>query len=155
MNVTSNTVVSLHYTLKNGDGRVLDTSKERDPLTFLHGAGEIIPGLEDALEGHADGDSFSVSVEPDKAYGEYQDSLTFDVSKDQFQDSDKISEGMQVQAKMQDGSTRILTVKEIKDSDVKLDANHPLAGQTLHFDIEIENVREPTEEERDQGHARK
>ncbi len=147
MKVASNTVVSFDYTLKDEQGQVLDSSQGKEPLSFIHGSGRIIPGLEKALEGHDEGDSFDTSVEPTEAYGEYDENLIFDVPKNQFQDAEKISEGMQVQAQMQDGSTQVLTIKDIGEADVTLDANHPLAGQTLHFNITVTDVREPTQSE--------
>lgn len=151
MKVASNTVVSFDYTLKDEQGQILDSSQGKEPLSFIHGSGRIIPGLEKALEGHDEGDSFDTSVEPAEAYGEYDENLIFDVPKNQFQDAEKISEGMQVQAQMQDGSTQVLTIKDIGEADVTLDANHPLAGQTLHFNITVTDVREPTQSEIDNG----
>jgi FKBP-type peptidyl-prolyl cis-trans isomerase SlyD len=149
--ISENTVVSFDYTLKNDDGQILDSSEERDPLTFIHGTGAIIPGLEQALDGRKEGESFSLSLKPDQAYGEYNENLIFEVPKTQFQDTTSIAVGTQVQAQMQDGSKQVLMIKEVGDENVTLDANHPLAGENLHFDIEVKEVREASSEELDQN----
>lgn len=151
MQISENKVVSFDYTLKNDDGQILDSSQERDPLTFIHGTGAIIPGLEQALEGRKEGEAFSLSLKPEHAYGEYNENLIFEVPKTQFQDSTSIAVGTQVQAQMQDGSKQVLMIKDVGDENVTLDANHPLAGENLHFDIEVKEVREPTSEELDQN----
>lgn len=153
MNVAENKVVSFEYTLKNDNGEVLDTSEGREPLTFIHGKGAIIPGLEKALEGKEEGESFSISLKPEEGYGQYDEKLVFDIPKSQFKDMENIQQGMQVQAQMQNGQTQILTVKDIGDADVTLDANHPLAGEELHFDVDVQAVREATEEEIEHGHV--
>ncbi len=147
MQISDNTVVSFDYTLKNDDGQILDSSQEREPLTFIHGTGSIIPGLEEALAGREEGESFSLSLKPDQAYGEYNENLIFDVPKTQFQDPSSIAVGTQVQAQMQDGSKQVLMIKEVGDDKVTLDANHPLAGENLHFDIEVKEVREASSDE--------
>lgn len=153
MQVAEKTVVSMNYTLTGDDGAVIDSSEGREPLSFIAGRGMIIPGLEQALIGKNPGDEVSVTVSPEEGYGEYNEEMTVQVNKDQFQGDSEIAEGMQVQAHNKDGSTQILTVKEVSDDQVTLDANHPLAGQTLHFDVSIEDVREATQEELDHGHT--
>lgn len=153
MKIEADKVVSIDYTLKDDQGTVIDTSNERGPLSFLFGSGTIIPGLENELEGKEKGDSFSVTVEPKEGYGEYDDTMMFEVGKDQFQDSSQIEEGMQVQAQNNQGHVQILTVKSIGDEKVTLDANHPLAGQKLFFDVSVTDVREASEEEIDHGHV--
>ncbi|TVQ38639.1 MAG: peptidylprolyl isomerase [Spirochaetaceae bacterium] len=153
MNVREKTVVSIDYTLKDDSGTVLDSSENREPLSFLYGSGSIIPGLEKALHGRTAGDALSVTVEPDEGYGEYNEDLVFAVGKDRFQDPSIIEVGSQVQAQTADGAVQVLTIKGIGDDDVTLDANHPLAGQTLHFDVAVADVREATAEEVDHGHA--
>ena len=152
MQVEPQKVVSIDYTLKDDNGNVLDSSQGSEPLSFIYGTGSIIPGLEKALEGKATGDEVSVTVEPEEGYGQYDDSLIIQVTKDKFQDPDNVQEGMQVQAQSQDGNVQILTVKSIDGEQVTLDANHPLAGQRLNFDVEVAEVREPTQEELDHGH---
>lgn len=153
MKIAKDAKVRIDYTLKNQNGDVLDSSEEREPLAFLQGSGQIIPGLEKALEGREAGDSFSVEIEPGEGYGEYDEELIFEVPRDRFQNQDGIEAGMQVQAQLQDGSTQILTIQSVGDDQVTLDANHPLAGETLHFDVEVAEVSEPSQEEIDHGHA--
>ncbi len=153
MKVVENTAVSIDYTLKNDRGSVIDSSEGKEPLTFIQGAGRIISGLEDALEGKEEGEAFSITIEPEKAYGKHDGSLILSVSRDRFQNPDDIGEGMQVQAQLQDGSVGVLTVREVSDDQVTLDANHPLAGETLHFDVQVKDVREATQEEIDAGQA--
>ena len=153
MQISDKHVVSMNYTLKDDQGTVLDTSENRDALQFIVGSGMIIPGLEKELHGKEKGDKVSVTVQPKDAYGEYDATKIVTVSKSQFQEGTEIKAGMQVQAQSQDGQIQILTVKEVENDDVTLDANHPLAGQTLHFDVQIEDVRDATEEELNHGHV--
>jgi FKBP-type peptidyl-prolyl cis-trans isomerase SlyD len=153
MKITTHAKVRIDYTLKNDDGEVLDTSEGREPLAFLQGAGQIITGLEQALEGREAGDRFSVSIEPALGYGEYDDDLVFEVPRERFGGEGEIAEGVQVQAEMQDGSVSVLTIVDIADDLVTLDANHPLAGETLHFDVEVAEVSEATAEEIEHGHV--
>ena len=153
MQIETNKVVSIDYTLKDDDGNVLDSSQNSEPLSFIYGNGSIIPGLEKALDGKDTGDEISVTVEPEEGYGQYDDSLIIQVTKDKFQDPDNVQEGMQVQAQSQDGHMQILTVKSVDGEQVTLDANHPLAGQRLSFDVAVADVREPSQEEIDQGHV--
>ena len=153
MQISDKHVVSMNYTLKDDQGTVLDTSENRDALQFIVGSGMIIPGLEKELHGKEKGDKVSVTVQPKDAYGEYDATKIVKVSKSQFQEGTEIKTGMQVQAQSQDGQIQILTIKEVENDDVTLDANHPLAGQTLHFDVQIEDVRDATEEELNHGHV--
>ncbi len=152
MQVSENKVVSIHYTLKNDAGEIIDSSTGRDPLTYLHGAGNIIPGLEKALAGKDSGEHVDVSVAPEEAYGSRNESLIQAVPKEAFEGVDKIEPGMQFQAQTPSGM-QVLTVVEVKDDEVVVDGNHPLAGQTLHFSVDIAEVREATEEELSHGHA--
>ncbi len=153
MQISDKHVVSMNYTLKDDQGTVLDTSENRDPLQFIVGSGMIIPGLEKELHGKEKGEKVSVTVQPKDGYGEYDDTQMIDVSKNQFQEGLEIKTGMQVQAQNPDGQVQILTIKDVKDDTVTLDANHPLAGQTLHFDVQIDDVREATDEELEHGHV--
>lgn len=153
MTIEKDRVVSIDYTLKNDNGEVLDTSDGREPLSFIFGSGSIIPGLENELKGKAAGEEFSVTVAPEDGYGEYDESMMFEVSKEQFQDSNQIQEGMQVQGQNSAGQVQIFTVKTIGDEKVTLDANHPLAGEKLHFDVAVKTVRDATPEELDHGHV--
>ncbi len=153
MQISDKHVVSMNYTLKDDQGMVLDTSENRDPLKFIVGSGMIIPGLEKELQGKEKGDEISVIVEPADGYGEYDDTRVVDVSKSQFQEGTEINAGMQVQAQDANGDVQILIVKEVKGESVTLDINHPLAGKTLHFDVQIDDVREATDEELQHGHV--
>jgi FKBP-type peptidyl-prolyl cis-trans isomerase SlyD len=152
MQVSENKVVSIHYTLKNDAGEVIDSSAGRAPLSYLHGIGNIIPGLEKALEGKSKGDHVDVSIVPEEAYGLRNEALIQTVPKSAFERAEEIEPGMQFQAQTPAGS-RILTVVAVYDDDVIVDGNHPLAGETLHFSVEITDVREATAEELAHGHA--
>lgn len=152
MQIASDKVVAIHYTLKNDAGEVLDTSEGREPLAYLHGANNIIPGLEKALEGKAAGDKVEVSVEPAEAYGERQEQLVQEVPREAFQGVDDIQPGMQFNAQGPQGPV-LVTVVEAGDEAVKIDGNHPLAGQKLHFDVEVSDVRDATDDEKTHGHA--
>lgn len=153
MKVEKNKVVSINYTLKNDDGEVLDSSEGREPLAYLHGQGNLIPGLESELEGRSEGDSFKTEIEPTEAYGEYNEALIADVPKDRFTGVEDINVGMEFQAQTSDGGSQVVRVTEVADDSVKVDANHPLAGEKLHFDVTVAGVRDATEEEIDHGHV--
>ncbi|MCR4789652.1 MAG: peptidylprolyl isomerase [Treponemataceae bacterium] len=143
MNISKDKVVAIAYTLKNTDGEILDSSEQGNPLVFIQGNGHLIPGLENALEGKAEGEELSVTVEPKDAYGEYDEKLVFEVDKTQFPENVDVKAGMNFEAE----NGQIVTVKEVGESKVKIDANHPMAGQTLCFDVKIESVRDLTDEE--------
>jgi len=146
MKIAKNTIASIEYTLKDKDGTVLDTSEGKMPLEYMHGQGMLIPGLEKELEGKDEGAKLSVEVAPKDAYGEYSEEMLFDVPRTQFEAGTEIKVGMQFEAGGPQGS-QIVTIKEVGDETVKIDANHALAGKTLFFDVEVKTVREATEEE--------
>ena len=152
MNISKNAVVTLNYTLKNSEGTVMDTSDGREPLVYLHGVGGLIEGLETELEGKPVGEKMSLEIPADKAYGEKQEDLLRVVSKDGFQGDEEMQVGMQVQLETDHGPA-IAIISKIDDTEVTLDLNHPLAGMTLFFDIEVVEVREATEEEIEHGHV--
>lgn len=152
MTIEQHTVVSLNYTLKNSEGNIMDTSDGREPLVYLHGVGGLIPGLEEELNGKAKGDKMSVVIAPEKAYGERRDDLMRMVSKDGFQGDEEMMEGMQVQLETEQGPA-IATIAQIEGNEVTLDLNHPLAGQTLYFDVEIVDLRAAEQEEIEHGHV--
>ena len=151
MTVENGKVVSFHYTLTNAQGDVLDQSQEH-PMPYLHGAGNIIPGLEKELAGKKVGDKLTVNVPAAEAYGEYHEQLVNDVPREAFQGVDNIEAGMQFQADTPEG-VQVITVKAVNGDLVTVDANHPFAGQDLNFDVEIVEVREATEEESAHGHV--
>ena len=146
MLIAKDSVVSINYTLKDDSGEVLDTSDGREPLDYIHGSGQIIPGLESALEGKSAGDELSVVIEPEQGYGSRDESLLHEVPKTEFENADEIEVGMQFRVGAE-GGTLIMVVAGINDDIVTLDGNHPLAGVTLAFDVSIAGVREATEDE--------
>ena len=153
MNIANNCVVAFHYTLTDDEGNELDSSKGKEPLAYLHGHSGIIPGLERELEGKVAGDAMKVTVQPADGYGELNPELVQAVPRAAFQGVDQIEVGMQFQAQGAGGQVQMVVVKEVSDELVTVDANHPLAGQLLHFDVSIEGVREATEEEISHGHV--
>ena len=152
MNIADQTVVSIHYTLKDDQGKILDSSVDGDPLVYLHGAGNIIPGLEEALKGHKTGDKVEVTVPPDRAYGERDERMVQSIPRDQFPNPESLKVGMQFQVNSPQGPL-VLTVAEVKETEIVVDGNPELAGQTLHFAVEIKEVRNATQEELSHGHA--
>lgn len=152
MNIAKDSVVSMHYTLKDDKGETVDSSDGREPLTFLQGAGNIIPGLEEALMGKTKGDKLKVSLPPEKGYGERDERLVQTIPKAQFQGAPTLKIGMQFQVNSQ-GGPMILTITGIKGDEVTVDGNSEMAGKTLHFDVEITDVRKASEEELQHGHV--
>ncbi|MBW2713512.1 MAG: peptidylprolyl isomerase [Deltaproteobacteria bacterium] len=153
MKIENNAVVTLQYKLTNDTGEVLDTSEGEEPLVYLHGSDSIIPGLESALTGKGAGDQIEVTVQPEDGYGEFNEAMIQVIPREAFEGIDEIQPGMQFQAESPEGQLQIVCVKEIGDEDITIDANHPLAGQVLNFDITIDEVREATKEELDHGHV--
>lgn len=151
MQVARDAVVLIHYTLKNDAGEVLDSSEGADPLAYLHGGGNIIAGLEEALEGKTTGDHVAVSIPPEKGYGVHDASLIQQVPKRAFQ-SGNIQAGMRFTAQTEQGPRQVVVTKVIGDM-VSVDGNHPLAGETLHFEVDITEVRAASAEELAHGHV--
>jgi len=152
MKIEKNKVVSIDYKLTSDDGQVIDSSEGRSPLAYLHGNGNIVAGLEEALEGKATGDAVNVSVPPEKGYGLRDEAKLVEVSKDKLKGAAEIKPGMQFQAQTPNGQ-QVFTVSKVAESSVTLDANHPLAGTTLNFDVTVREVREATAEEVSHGHV--
>jgi FKBP-type peptidyl-prolyl cis-trans isomerase SlyD len=150
--ITADRVVTIHYTLKDDSGTVLDSSAGGEPLAYIQGHGNLVSGLEKALEGQQDGVTLAVSVPPAEGYGLRDEDLIQRLPKRSLQGSGEIRKGMQFQASTADGM-RVFTVTALVGDMVTLDGNHPLADQTLHFDIEIIGVREATTEELEHGHV--
>lgn len=153
MQIAKNKAVSIEYTLTNEQGEVIDSSVGSAPLEYLQGAQNIIVGLENALEGKAKGDELEVSIEPEDAYGEYSPELIATLSRSMFEGVDTLEVGMQFHASAPDGGMQIVTIRDIDGDDVTVDGNHPLAGQRLHFQVKVINVRPASEEEIDHGHV--
>jgi FKBP-type peptidyl-prolyl cis-trans isomerase SlyD len=151
MQIADNMAVSIHYTLTNDDGEVIDSSIGDDALVYLHGEGNIISGLEQALSGKAVGDKFNVRIPSEDAYGEFMEEMIQVISRSMFDGVDDLEVGMQFQADVSHGSG-IVTVVDIDGDDVTIDGNHPLAGQALTFDVEVVAVRAATDEEITHGH---
>ena len=152
MQIAQNAVAAFHYTLTDDEGQVIDSSKGREPLTYLHGSGQIVPGLEKQMEGRGAGDKFTADVTPEEGYGVHHAELLQEVPREAFQGVDDIQPGMQFQGRGPQGAINV-TVTKVEDGKVFIDGNHPLAGKTLHFDIEVTNVREATGEELEHGHV--
>lgn len=152
MQITQQCVATIHYTLKNDEGEVIDSSEGQEPLLYLHGALNIVPGLENALEGKAAGDKINVIVNPEEGYGEYDAELVQQLPREMFTGVDTIEVGMEFHAQTEHGM-QILAVTHIEDDTITVDSNHLLAGQNLHFDVEVIKVRQASEEELKQGLA--
>ncbi|MDO4896401.1 MAG: peptidylprolyl isomerase [Moraxella sp.] len=150
--IAKDTVVKFHYTLTNDKGEVLDKSQDT-PLAYLHGHNNIISGLEAELLGKQAGDKFTTTIAPADAYGEYLAEAVQEVPRANFQGVDDIKAGMQFQSQTDDGHVMLVTVKDVNDDVVIVDGNHPLAGVTLTFDVEVLDVREATPDEIAHGHA--
>ena len=152
MEITADRVVLIHYTLKDDAGNVIDTSAGAEPLAYIQGHGNLVAGLEKALEGKQDGSSVAVSVTPEEGYGKHDSKLIQRVPKRTLQSAGAIKKGMQFQGRTDDGM-RLFTVTAVIGDMVTLDGNHPLADKTLHFDVQVVSVREATAEELEHGHV--
>lgn len=152
MVVAKDKVVAIDYMLKDNDGQVLDQSDDGQPLSYLHGAGMIITGLESALEGKVTGDELQVTIEPADGYGEFDDGLRQQVPRSEFADIEDLAVGMQFRVNAEDDDFIVVTVVDVNDEEVTVDGNHQLAGVTLHFDVKVREIRDATEEEIEHGH---
>lgn len=153
MTVTKDAVVEMHYTLKNDAGEVIDSSVGKDPMPFIQGHGNIIPGLEKALEGMKIGESCDVSVNPEDGYGVHHEEGIQEIPMEALQGIDNLEVGMELQSQDEQGNPFIVRVEKINEETITINANHPLAGQVLHFNVSIENVREATADELEHGHV--
>lgn len=150
MQAKADTVVSIDYTLKGNDGEVIDTSEGREPLAYLHGHGNIIPGLEKALEGKSEGEEVQVTVDPEEGYGPHRQELVQQVSMEAFAGIDEVEPGMKFNAESAQGPL-VVKVTKVEGEQVTIDANHDLAGQELNFDVTVRDIREASPEELEQG----
>lgn len=152
MQIAANTVVTIDYTLTNDNGDILDRSQDGQ-FCYLHGASNIIPGLEKALDGKTANDEVSVTVPPTEGYGERDDAMLQTISRNMFGSDQTIETGMQFHAQSPQGDTMVITVTDIDGDDITVDGNHPLAGVNLNFDVKIVDIRAASEEEIEHGHA--
>src|SRR6056297_2290571 len=150
MQAKGDTVVTIDYTLTSNEGEVIDTSDGREPLAYLHGHGNIIPGLEKALEGKGEGEEVKVRVEPEEGYGPRRDELVQKVSMEAFSGMDQVEPGMKFNAESAQGPL-VVKVTDVEGDKVTIDANHDLAGHQLNFDVTVREIREASPQELEQG----
>ncbi|HEY3277613.1 MAG TPA: peptidylprolyl isomerase [Syntrophorhabdaceae bacterium] len=146
MEISNHKAVTVQYTLKDDTGEIVDSSEGREPLFYIHGTDGLLPGFEKALDGKTKGDAISFSLAPKEGYGERNESLIFKLPRERFNDIEDLREGTQFAVNGPQG-TMVMTAIEVGDQEVTLDGNHPLAGNTLHFSVEVLDVRDATEEE--------
>lgn len=152
MQIEKDKVVAIDYTLKNDGGEVLDSSQGSEPLSYIQGSGNLIPGVENALEGKNPGDRVEVTVPPETGYGLRDEALVLTIEREQFSEVKDLQEGFRFRMDTPDGPA-VFTVMKVDESEVLVDGNHPLAGMTLDFDITVQSVRDATAEELDHGHV--
>jgi len=152
MQIAKHKVVSIDYTLTNDAGDVVDSSAGGEPLVYLHGMHNIIPGLEHALEGKSTGDTLQVTIAPKDGYGERVDAMVQTVPRELFQGVDQLEVGMQFQANT-DSGVQVVTITAVNGDEVTVDGNHPLAGENLNFDVTVVDVRDASNEEIEHGHV--
>jgi FKBP-type peptidyl-prolyl cis-trans isomerase SlyD len=153
MKVGKDRVVALEYKLHLGDGEVIDQSEPGQPLSYLHGKGQIVPGLEGALEGLGVGEAKKVVVAPAQGYGEHDARGLQEVPRTMFPANAELRPGMRLAAQADSGEVIPIGIHEVKGETVIVDLNHPLAGKTLHFDVTVRDIRDATQEELSHGHA--
>jgi len=144
--------VEIHYTLTNNEGEVVDSSRDVEPLPYIHGTESLVPGLEKSLAGKAVGDKITVSIAPEDGYGQVNPNLTQAIPRNLFEFDGDIEVGMRFEAEAENG-IELVTVIGVDENSVTIDANHPLAGETLNFDVEIMSIRDATAEELEHGHV--
>jgi len=152
MQIAKNKVVSINYVLTDNSNTVIDSSEGGEPLAYLHGANNIIPGLENALTGKVAGDKLKVTVAPEDAYGVREEEMIQLIPRERFEPGVEIEVGMQFQTPTEDGVS-VVTVTSVDGENITIDANHPLAGVTLVFSVEVMDVRDASEEELSHGHV--
>ena len=152
MHITDQKVVLIDYTLRDEKGAILDSSDGRQPLAYIHGTGNIIPGLEAHLNGKAVGDTLNVIIPPADGYGEYDKTQIMQVPRSRFEGVDELTIGMQFTASTPEGH-QVVTITKIENDTVTIDGNHPLAGMTLNFDVKVVEVRDATADEISHGHV--
>lgn len=153
MKIAEGSVVEIDYTLRDDEGDVIDTSAEEGPLHYLHGHGQIVPGLEKALLGRVAGDALKVSVAPEEGYGPHHADRVVTVPRGRLPADAEPEVGMVLEGNGPDGESILLRVVDLSEEGVTLDANHPLAGENLHFEVTVRSVRVATVAELQHGHA--
>ena len=153
MQVSDNMVVSFHYTLKDENGEIMDSSEGQEPLNYLHGSNNIVPGLEKALTGKSVNDALEVSVSPEEGYGPVHQEMIQQVPLNLFTGIDKVEVGMEFQAQGDQGEVQPVVITAIEVDMATVDGNHPLAGKTLNFSVTITEIRDASPEEVDHGHV--
>lgn len=153
MDVRKNSVITLHYTIRDDNDALLETTVGKTPLSFIFGLEQILPGIEDMLKGKTAGDTLELTIPMDKAYGERDESLTSTLPLAAFQGVAEIKPGMHFEMPHAEG-VHVATVIEVKGRDVIIDNNHPLAGKNLHVHVEVLDIRDMNPEERETGRAR-
>ncbi len=151
MIIEKNKAVSIDYVLTNEDGEILDSTQQQSPMVYLHGANNILPGLEKELEGKGLKGRLRTKIAPADAYGEYDEHLVQIIPLADFPNADRVKAGVQFEVDTSQG-VKIATITKVEESEFTLDLNHPLAGQVLHFDVEVVDIRDATEEEIENGH---
>lgn len=146
MQITKNALVTINYTLKGDDGNLIDTSVGAEPLIYLHGQNFLLPKLEEYLEGKSAGEKITAVLPPEDGYGIYDERMVAKIPRENFETTEEILVGTKFQADTPEGPA-IVTVTEVGDDVITVDANHELAGKTLHFDVEVLDVREASQEE--------
>lgn len=152
MKISTNKVIVLHYAVSDSEDTLIDSSYDHKPLAVIQGTGYLIPGLEQALDGHQAGDKFDVAVSPDQAYGVRIDEYVQTVPKAMFADIEDLAVGTQLRATTDDGEQTVIVI-DVTDDEITVDGNHPLAGIELKFDVDILEVRDATEDELSHGHV--
>jgi FKBP-type peptidyl-prolyl cis-trans isomerase SlyD len=153
MKIANNHVVGIEYTLKDSKGEVLDSNEGADALLYIHGLGQIVPGLEKVLLGKVKGDKVEVVVSAEEGYGEFDEELIQQIPRAEFKDMEPLEEGMEIVVENEDGEDQVMSISDLNEKEVTLDGNHPLAGQDLHFKVSIASIREATKDEMEHGHA--
>lgn len=153
MQIEKHKVVSIDYTLKNSEGDLIDSSQGANPLTYMHGVGDILPGLERALDGKNAGEQVQVSIDPADAFGKRREDLQQVVPREKLAQIGELEVGMQLRATTDSGDLLVMTIVDLDESTVTVDGNHQLAGVTLHFDVTVRDVREATPEEISERHV--
>lgn len=153
MTIAQNKIVTIHYNLTDAtSGSVIESSDNRPPMAYLHGAHNIIPGLEKALEGKKIGDKVEVTIAPEDGYGKHNEQGIHRMPLDALKEMDRIEVGMILTTETDNGPAK-LQIIEVTDTEIVVDANHPLAGVTLNFKVSVEDIRDATDEEKEDGQA--